>query len=220
MTAATTAVVARWSVFVVLLLAFILVPFALFEGRMDALVQRTLRADASLALITLAVIVFLLADIVLPIPSSFVLTTTGYLLGLPLGTAVCFVGLSCASLAGYALGRWAGGPLAQRIVGRAQLERFAALSQRHGDALLVAFRAMPVLAEATTILAGMARMPLPRFALVVSIGNGVVAVVYAWIGAVSADRSSFVLASVAAIVLPVLIVLAMRRAARRTSTTA
>lgn len=208
-------VVARWSVFVVLLLAFILVPFFVLEGRMNALVQETLHSGASVLLITAAVVVFLLADIVLPVPSSFVLTTTGYLLGFGLGTAVCFVGMTCASLGGYALGRYAGGPLAQRVVGRAQLERFADLSLRYGDALLVAFRAMPVLAEATTILAGISRMALPRFLIVVSIGNLVVAAVYAWIGAVSASQSSFLIASVASIVLPVLIVLAMRRAARK-----
>jgi membrane protein DedA with SNARE-associated domain len=101
------------------------------------------------------------------------------------------------------------------VVGRAQLERFADLSQRYGDALLVAFRAMPVLAEATTILAGISRLPLPRFVLVVSIGNVVVALVYAWIGAVSASQSSFLIASVASILLPVLIVLVMHRAARK-----
>ena len=100
-------------------------------------------------------------------------------------------------------------------MGKAQLERFADLSARYGDGLLVAFRAMPVLAEATTILAGTTRMALPRFLLVVSIGNAVVAFVYAWIGAVSASQSSFLFASAASIVLPVLIVLAMRRAARR-----
>lgn len=207
-------VVLRWFVFVALLLAFILVPFVLLEGRMNEVVQQTLHSKASIALITAAVIAFLLADIVLPIPSSFVLTTTGYLLGRELGAAVCFVGLSCASLAGYVIGRFFGGPVAQRVVGRAQLERFADLTARHGDALLVAFRAMPVLAEATTLLAGMARMPLPRFALVVSIGNAVVPAVYAWIGAVSASQSSFLFASVASIVLPVIIVLVMRRAAR------
>jgi 3-dehydroquinate synthase len=208
----------RWGVFVMLLLGFILVPFILLEGRMNDLVQHTLQSKASLAWITLAVIAFLLADIVLPVPSSFVLSTTGYLLGVGAGTAVCFVGLSCASLAGYALGRYAGGPLTQRIVGRAQLERFTQLSQRHGDLLLVAFRAMPVLAEATTILAGISRLPLPRFIAVVSIGNLVVALVYAWIGAVSASQSSFLLASIASIVLPVIIVWSMRRAARVSAT--
>jgi uncharacterized membrane protein YdjX (TVP38/TMEM64 family) len=194
-----------------LLLGFILVPFFLLEEQMNAIVQGALRTERSLALITLAVIVLLLADIVLPIPSSFVLATTGFVLGAAWGTAVCFVGLSCASLAGYVIGRYAGEPVALRIVGRAELQRFRDTSQRHGDALLVAFRAMPVMAEATTLLAGMARMPLPRFVVLVSIGNLVVAALYAVIGALSANQSSFLLVSFAAMVLPLLIMLAVRR---------
>ena len=85
---------ARWGVFVLLLLGFILVPFVLLEGRMNELVQATLQSKTSVAWITLAVIGFLLADIVLPVPSSFVLSSTGFLLGLGVGTAVCFVGLT------------------------------------------------------------------------------------------------------------------------------
>lgn len=57
-------------------------------------------------------------------------------------------------------------------------------------------------------------MPILRFTLVVSLGNAVVALMYAWIGAVSASQSSFLFALIASIVLPVLIVLALRRAAR------
>lgn len=196
-----------------LLLAFILVPFVLLEGKSQQIVERILASDASVVLIAAAVTVLLLLDIVLPIPSSFVLSSAGYLLGIWVGTLVCFFGMSCASLAGYWLGRYAGGPLAHRIVGKAQLERFTVLSQRYGDLLLVAFRAMPVLAEATTILAGMARTPMHRFLRIVSIGNVIVAFVYAWIGAISASQSSFLFASIASIVLPIVIVLALRRAA-------
>ncbi len=204
----------RWGLFGLLLLGFILLPFVLLEDRMNGVVQQALQGEHSLALVTGAVVAFLLADIALPIPSSFVLASTGFLLGAWAGTVVAFIGLSCASAAGYAIGRWAGAPVAERIVGREQLARFSALSQRHGDALLVAFRAMPVLAEATTLLAGTTRMAPWRYAGLVSIGNGVVAALYAGIGAWSASRESFLLVSLAAMVLPVLIVLAMRRALR------
>lgn len=70
----------RWVLFSVFLFGFILIPFALFEGRMNALVQHSLQSGGSLSLITLAVIGFLTVDIALPIPSSFVLSTTGYML--------------------------------------------------------------------------------------------------------------------------------------------
>lgn len=210
--AAPVRLMLRWSLLAALLLGFILVPFLLLEDQMSAVVHDALRSDRSIAIVTLAVVVFLLADIVLPIPSSFVLATTGFLLGAVWGTAVCFVGLTCASLAGYAIGRLAGEPLAERIVGRAELNRFRGVSARHGDALLVAFRAMPVLAEATTILAGTARMALWRFLALVSIGNLVVAALYAGIGAYSANRSSFLIVSVAAMAVPVLVMLVVRKA--------
>ena len=119
--AVTGAALARWGLFCALVLAFILVPFFLLEGRMNALVQDTLQSKASIALITLAVVAFLLADIVLPIPSSFVLATTGYLLGGVVGTVVSFVGLSCASLGGYWLGRYAGGPAKVSVLSSAAL---------------------------------------------------------------------------------------------------
>lgn len=204
----------RWSVFTLTLLAFICVPFALLEDEMGALVRSTLQSKTSLALVTLAVIGFLLADIVLPIPSSFVLTTTGFLLGFGTGAVVGFIGLTCASVAGWIIGRHGGGPLAQRIVGEARLERFSVLSRRHGDVLLAALRGVPVLAEATCIVAGIARMPLAHFTLVVSVGNAVLAALYAWLGAASASQGSLVIAFVASMALPALLILAARRAAR------
>lgn len=201
----------RWSVFVALLLAFILVPFVLLEGRIDAVVQQAFRSGASLGVIALAVVALLVLDIVLPVPSSFVLSGAGFLLGWGAGSAVGFLGLTCASLAGYALGRYAGVPLATRIVGDDRLTRFAQLMQRHGALVLVGFRAVPVAAEATAILAGVSRMPGVRFIALTCVGNAVVAALYAWVGAHSADQSSFLFAAVVSIALPVLIVYSARR---------
>lgn len=71
----------RWGVFIAVLLAFILVPFILYEDEMNRIVEQTLQEKHSFAFVTLAVVAFLLADIVLPIPNSVVLATAGYLLG-------------------------------------------------------------------------------------------------------------------------------------------
>lgn len=205
----------RWVLFSVFLFGFILIPFALFEGRMNALVQHSLQSGGSLSLITLAVIGFLTVDIALPIPSSFVLSTTGYMLGMAAGTAVCFVGMSVSSVIGYWLGRYAGAPLARRLIGQRGLRDFNTLVHRYGDATLVAFRAVPILAEATLLVAGLSHMKFARFLAIVSVGNLVVSAFYAWIGAVSADRSSFLFASVASILVPTIIVILTRRVAER-----
>jgi uncharacterized membrane protein YdjX (TVP38/TMEM64 family) len=200
----------RWGVLVGLLLAFILVPFALFEGRLDALARALLAGEMPVWGVTLAVVALLVADIALPIPSSVVLAGAGYLLGVPAGVAACFIGLSCASLAGYAIGRWAGEPLALRLVGPAELARLRAVSHRHGEWLLVACRALPVLAEGTAILAGTTRMPLARYLALVSLGNAVVALLYAGIGALSATQSSLLWLTAGAMLLPLLLLALLR----------
>jgi uncharacterized membrane protein YdjX (TVP38/TMEM64 family) len=58
-------------------------------------------------------------------------------------------------------------------------------------------------------------MKFARFLAIVSVGNLVVSALYAWIGAVSADRSSFLFASVASILVPTVIVILTRRVAMR-----
>ncbi|HMR71407.1 MAG TPA: hypothetical protein PKA84_14365, partial [Rubrivivax sp.] len=108
---------ARWTLFALLLAGFVLLPFVLLDARMAALAEGALHAGRSAGYVTLVVVGLLLVDIVLPIPSSFVLATAGYLLGAGFGALACFVGLSCASAAGYALGRLAGEVAARRIVG-------------------------------------------------------------------------------------------------------
>lgn len=201
---------ARWGLFALLLAGYVLLPFVLLDDRMAAFAEGALHAGRSVGYVTLAVVGLLLVDIVLPIPSSFVLATAGYLLGTGAGMLACFIGLSCASAVGYAIGRVAGEATARRIVGAAELERLRARARTHGDLLIVAVRAVPVLAEATVLLAGTARMPVARFAALVSVGNLVVAALYAGIGAASASQQTFVWVSVAAMALPVLLVLLAR----------
>ena len=193
----------RWALFALLLLGFILLPFALLEDTMNAWVQQHLVQGAGgwWAVMGL-VVLLLLADIALPVPSSLVLAAAGHLLGAASGSVVAFVGLSLASLAGYALGRWGAEPLAQRLVGEASLAQFGERMRRYGGWLLVAVHAVPVLAEASSILAGMAGMPLRRYLLFSSLGNAVVALLFAGIGAWATQPSSFLLLSLAAMALP------------------
>lgn len=204
----------RWSLFWALLLAFILVPFFLLEDNVNAFAQRLLHTDHSLLLMFVIVAGLLVADIFLPIPSSFVMTMAGFAEGFVAGALASFVGLVCSCAVGYWLGQHGGSAIAARILGRAQLERFTMNSARYGDAMLIVFRAAPVLAEASVILAGMARMPLQRFFALTSLGNLGIALAYAWIGAYSADRAAFLLAFGASILLPVGVVVALRLCAR------
>ncbi|MGA9582760.1 MAG: hypothetical protein WBR13_12415, partial [Allosphingosinicella sp.] len=64
-------------------------------------------------------------------------------------------------------------------------------------------RAVPVLAEASTVAAGLAAMPLRRFALATGLANAGIALVYvAWGAAAGGSAGSFLMLLAGAIAVP------------------
>ena len=184
----------RWIIASLVLLACILVPFVLFEARIEAWTGSTLAfVDGHPALAYTIIVALLAGDVVLPVPSSLVSVAAGALLGFWGGFTAIWLGLSIGCLVGYALGRGGGRPALRRIVGADELERAARLYAGRGSAALVLARGVPVLAEASVIGAGAARMPFMRFVLLTSIANLAVAAAYAIVGALALSSGSFFL---------------------------
>jgi membrane protein DedA with SNARE-associated domain len=172
----------RWTALALLVLALILVPFALWEEPMAALASELLRPAAGRAVLTAIVVLLLSGDVLLPIPSSFVSAGAVALLGPWQGALSVALGMTVAAWLGYGLGLWGGEPLARRVAGAAELERARSLMERHGATVLLVCRGVPVLAEASTLLAGATRSSVARFALVTALGNLGLAAAYALIG--------------------------------------
>jgi membrane protein DedA with SNARE-associated domain len=87
-------------------------------------------------------------------------------------------------------------------VGEASLARAQRLAERFGDWALVASRPVPVLAEASAVLAGMLQTPWPRFAVLSAAANLGISLVYAFAGAYARQWDSFLVAFAAALLLP------------------
>jgi uncharacterized membrane protein YdjX (TVP38/TMEM64 family) len=201
----------RWAVLAAVLLALILVPFAVAGTYMDAWSVARLQSLAGRPAVVAALVVALLAaDVLIPVPSSVVATLAGALLGFAGGLLANLLGMGAGCVAAYAIGRWAGAPAAGRIVGAGQVARLHALARHHGDWSLVLARPVPVLAEASTLLAGAAGMPFGRFMAVTTAANLGIAAAYAAIGAFAASMQSFLLAFAGAILVPVAAKLLLR----------
>lgn len=194
------------------LLALVLIPFFLFEDRFTAIAVEVSRGGLAGAAAAGAIAGLLALDVLLPVPSSLVSTAAAALLGFWLGAGVCWIGMMAGSFAGYGLGRWAARGFVQRLVGGEGLERAGRMSARYGDWAIVLCRAVPVLAEASVILAGITGMKTPRFLLVVAPSNLGIALAYAAVGAFSVRVESFLLAFGGAILLPAVAMALARRA--------
>jgi uncharacterized membrane protein YdjX (TVP38/TMEM64 family) len=194
---------ARWGLVAAAVLAVILGPFVVGGAHLDAWSVAWLDALADRPVVVAFLVVALLAgDVVLPVPSSIVATLSGATLGFAVGTAVNLAGLVAGCAVAYGIGRWARAPVVARLVGAGEAARLDGLASRHGDWALVLARPVPVLAEASTLLAGAAAMPVVRYFAVTTAANLGIAAVYAGVGAYAADVRSFLLAVAGAVLVP------------------
>ncbi len=201
-----------WVSLASLVLVLILVPFALWEESLSVWAAELLRPTAGRAALAAMIVLLLASDLLLPIPSSFVSAGAVSLLGALEGGAAIAIGMTLGAWLGYAVGRAGGEPLARRVAGPAELERARLLMARYGAWILLVSRGVPVLAEASTLLAGATRLRAGRFATVTTLGNVGVSLAYASIAALELSGVSALLAPFAfGILVPGVAMLALRR---------
>ena len=205
-----------WTALTCLVLALILVPFALWEAPITAWSARLLTPAAGRATVAFVVVLLLASDVVLPIPSSFVSAGAVALLGAAQGGLTIALGMTVAAWLGYCIGLWGGEPLAKRMAGPSELQRARRMMDRYGNWVVLICRGVPVLAEASTLLAGATRVSLWRFALVTTLGNLGLSCAYALIGVLDLSGAWALLAPFAfGIAVPALAMILLRPLASR-----
>ena len=127
----------------------------------------------------------LVADAVLPVPSSVVMIVLGSLYGAPIGIALSLAGRTAMALVGFGLGR-----RSERVMERirpADREWAEELLERRGALAIVLSRPLPLLAETVMVLAGASPMPWRRAALAALVGSLPEAVAYGLAGSLAAS---------------------------------
>lgn len=128
----------------------------------------------------------LIADVLLPVPSSLVMVAHGALFGVLWGTTLSLIGSVGAAIFGFAIGR-RGGRLMERIVTPAERERAGDILARWGTLAVIVTRPVPLLAETVAIMAGATTMTWRSLVLASFAGSLPPALLYALTGAAVAD---------------------------------
>lgn len=157
----------------------------------------------------LAGIGLLVADLLLPIPSTLVMSALGLAYGTWLGGLYAAAGTMLAGLVAYALSRWLGRPLALRLAGEEGLRAGEGLFARGGAWLVAGSRCLPILPEAVACLAGLHRMPFRSFLFALACGSVPTGFLFAGIGALGQAEPAWALGL--SVVVPVALWLAARR---------
>lgn len=134
----------------------------------------------------------LAADLFLPIPSSLVMVLAGAAFGVVGGSALSLVGSVGGEWLGFELVRRYGMRASRNIVGDDELARVRDVMARHGAAAVVVTRALPVVMETMSVVAGLSNMSRWTFLKSSLIGTLPVVVVYAYAGTVSRASGSVV----------------------------
>jgi uncharacterized membrane protein YdjX (TVP38/TMEM64 family) len=112
------------------------------------------------------------AHIILPFPAEVTNLVAGFTYGIPAALAICLSGWVLSAFGTYALGRYAGRPVVQRLTGAERLERVEALIERGGWPVLIAVRLVPVVPYSPVgYVAGATRVPFVRFAWTTAVGS-------------------------------------------------
>ena len=199
-----------WVLLSVLLLAVILGPFVLFEASMNRWVEDLLAARNSDGVMAALIASVLALDVFLPVPSSIVSTAAGALLGFAAGMAASTAGMTMGCVLGYVCGSRFGLPVVRRLVRERELNEVSQRFRQGATWALAMMRPIPVLAEASALLSGVAGVPFGRFVAVTALANAGISTVYAAVGANALHTRSLLLAFAASVGLPACLMLARR----------
>jgi uncharacterized membrane protein YdjX (TVP38/TMEM64 family) len=131
----------------------------------------------------------LIADVLLPVPSSLVMVAHGAIFGVVIGTLLSLLGSVGAALFGFAIGR-RGGKILERVATPAERARADYLLIRWGALAIVVTRPVPLLAETVAIMAGASTMSWTSVFFASLAGSLPPALLYALTGAAVANFQS------------------------------
>jgi uncharacterized membrane protein YdjX (TVP38/TMEM64 family) len=192
----------RWMLLILVTFALILFPFVLFDEGMNAWAEQLTRPSLRSGTVAGGVILLLALDVLLPVPSSAVSTAAGASLGFLGGLLVSAAGMTIGTLFGYVLGRTCGLPLVRRAIPDREIVDVSLRFRRGAAWALAAMRPVPVLAEASALIAGVSAVPLRIYIPVTTLANVGISAVYSAAGASAFNSGSFLLAFAAAIAIP------------------
>lgn len=133
------------------------------------------------------VVVLLVIDTFLSVPTVLLSLLAGYYLGAIGGGLAVSLGLMAMGTVAYGLGRLRGDAILMRFERDADKRRETReLFEEKGALLLIFGRAVPMLPETSCVLAGLTRMPLAKFYLAHGLGSVPYGFILAFSGSISA----------------------------------
>ncbi|MEW4571018.1 VTT domain-containing protein [Tautonia sp. JC769] len=180
-------------VLIVGIVAVLLTPYFLWHEQMDAYFESESYQAWLISVKPFAWLIgmsLIVGDLVLPIPTPPIMATLGTLYGTLLGGMIASTGSVLAGLTAYGTARIFGDKGARMLASEDELARFRSFFDSWGVAGIIASRALPILPEVLTLLAGVAGMHFGRFLMALVLGSVPIGMLMAGAGAWAGSSST------------------------------
>lgn len=205
----------NWKHIPVILASMFLFLFIVFEiSGLITLEKINYLVMGSGAFAAFIIVFFLVIDLVLPMPSTVLMTFSGVFYGFFIGTLINITGSFLASLAGFVITRKLGGTrlLIDATEKRSMDEWFI----KWGEGILVLSKMVPIISETMACFAGLTSISGRKFIILSLLGIIPVSVYYAYVGSTSQNFSEWLLPLFFGIAIPILIWTILKRSIERT----
>lgn len=169
--------------------ATVIIAFLLFSNLEEA-INRRLGQEQKIASYSALSFIFLVADIVLPIPSSLVMILNGKMLGFAGGAILSLTASMLSSSIGFYLGRTATNGF-NRFFSAKEIRLGNSMFDKYGDLSIAVSKGIPVLSEAVSFLSGTTSISFKRFFIYSFSGHLPVALIYAFVGSYASSLNSY-----------------------------
>ena len=124
----------------------------------------------------------MISDLFLPIPASAIMSAIGSKYGLFTGFIINFSGLMLAGLTAYFSARLLNSKTAGLICSEKELLEYESFFNKWGGSSIIISRALPILPEVTSLMAGFTKMNFKKYISSLTLGCFGVALFFTWLG--------------------------------------
>lgn len=131
---------------------------------LSGIVETYIQQNLSTSILAAFSIIFLLvADILIPVPASIVMMTSGILFGPLLGGIIVLTGALTGAMLNFQISRSIGREKVKQWLGHEEYAHVAAIMQRYGAVIVILTRMIPLAMESVSAIAGISTMTLRKF---------------------------------------------------------
>lgn len=159
----------------------------------------------------LIIIGLLTSDLVLPIPSSVVMTFSGLFYGFLAGALISTIGSLTGSITGFIIFRKKGQSFTKKLIDMDEQKSMNNWFNSYGEGILIISRMIPMLAETMACFAGLTKISFKRFLLFIAVGTIPISLYYSYFGSHLKTVSEWSLPLAIGIIIPGIIWIILKK---------